>query len=763
MASGPGGFQVGRVSVQVVPDTSNFKKDLLADLKRIEKELKIEIPVDVDMKAALAQLKVLDQQIKDIDKHIKINADVKGTGAQLSDVASKAANAGESFDKMSRAALIGYAVLILLAPALALIATLIAGLPSLLLAGGAAFAAIALGMDGFKKAAAAFTPTVDRLKASLSANFENTLTPAFDKLNKLFPLLDEGLNRVADGIGSVITQVFDFVTSMKGMLLLQDILNGTAEFFQKLAPAITEGTQAFLTLGAAGAKQLGVLADVLARFSSGFNIAVQNLVADGSFQSAILGIAKVLDSVLRLFNQLFDAGVRAMGALGGPISTLLDGFGNALVALMPALTELSALVFNVLGEALQAIVPAIQELTPAFTVLARIVGTLLSGAIKVLEPVLSAVAKILGTVLLNALKALEPILPPLIKFFTALGESLSKNLLGAFDALNPLIESLVKFAQDLLVALEPLLPAIVTLVDAALKGLVDILIALAPHLVDIAEKALPPLIDAIIKVTPSVVDLLVAFAELIPIIVDFAVKLIEVVGPAITEIVKIVSDAWPFISALFKDGMDIIKDIMKIGMALLKGDWSGALEGLKQLGKDAWQALVDAFKLGIETVVTLFLDLPAKILGALANLPTQLFGSGKNAIGQFIAGLASGEGQMVLKTNNLVGRVRGMFPSSPAKEGPFSGKGYTTFSGQAMMEDWAKGIESGTPAVLKAVDAAMVATQGTMDLQATVSSDGFGSMGDRISDALAGWTVQIDGNGLASLVNKANQRKERRG
>jgi phage-related protein len=460
---------------------------------------------------------------------------------------------------------------------------------------------------------------------------------------------------------------------------------------------------------------------------------------------------------------LFDAGVRVMGALGGPIATLLDGFGDALVSLMPALTEISTLLFNVLGEALKAIVPAIHELTPAFATLAHIVGTLLSAAIKVLEPILSAVAKIVGTVLLNALKALEPILPPIIKFFTDLSKILTDNLLSAFDALNPLIETLVKFSQDLLLALAPLLPAILDLVNQALKGLVDILIAVTPHLIDIAEKALPPLIDAIIEVTPSLIEMIKAFTELIPIIVDFAVKLINIVGPAISDLVKIVSDAWPFIAALFRDGFNILKDIVNLGMALLNGDWSAAFEALKQLGRDLWTGLGDIFDAGMFVVVKLFFDLPARILGALVNLPTQLFGSGKNAIGQFIAGLASGEGEAVIKTSNIVGRVRGLFPSSPAKEGPFSGRGYTTFSGQALMEDWAKGIETGTPAVLKAVDQAMTATQGTMDLQATVASDGFGSMGERISEALNGWTVQIDGNGLASMVNKANQRKERRG
>jgi hypothetical protein len=48
------------------------------------------------------------------------------------------------------------------------------------------------------------------------------------------------------------------------------------------------------------------------------------------------------------------------------------------------------------------------------------------------------------------------------------------------------------------------------------------------------------------------------------------------------------------------------------------------------------------------------------------------------------------------------------------------------------------------------------------DFHSTVESDGFGDIGDRVHDALSGWAVNIDGNGMAKLVNKSNTRRARR-
>lgn len=765
MARGPGGFSVGRVSVKVVPDTDDFRSELLKDLKKIQKELRVEIPVDFDTKAAKAQLKSLQTQIEKLDKNVDINIDTNsgGLAAQLKSVAAQADNASQGFDKMSRAGMIGVAVMLLLAPALALIATLLAGLPSLILAFGAGIAAVALGAGGFGKAVKAFSPTIERLKASLSTKFEDSLTPVFKDLNKLAPVLDKGLVGVAEGISTIIAQLATVATSATGMKQIETILAGTTTFFLGLGPALAEGTKAFLLLASEGAKQLGTLSDVFFKFSAGFNTMVQSLVADGSFKSAISGIAQVFSSLLTTFTRLFDAGVRAMGQLSGPMVTFINGFADALIALMPALTELSGLVFTVLGEALAAIVPALKALTPAFTLLARLVGVILSGAIKVLEPLLTALAQILGDVVLKVLQALEPILPPLIKFFQELGQVIADRLLGAMTALTPLLDALLLFCQQLLLSVEPLLPAIVELIDTALKGLVDILIVLMPHLLDLVNEALPPLIESFKAAVPHIADMVTAFAEMIPMIVELVKFFVDVLGPALTDVVSLFSEGWKLIEDVVIGALKVITDTIRLFVALISGEWGDAWILIEDIAKNGLQLLIDAIELGLKAVVAIFVQLPLKIIGALAELGVKMFNAGKSAISSFADGIGAGSGNAVLKAGNAVAKIRGLFPSSPAKIGPFSGYGYTTYSGKALMEDWARGISDGTPAVIRAIDSAMQTTQGSMELQSSIATDGYGSIGDKVAEALTGWSVEIDGNGLAKIVNKANVRKARRG
>jgi hypothetical protein len=45
--------------------------------------------------------------------------------------------------------------------------------------------------------------------------------------------------------------------------------------------------------------------------------------------------------------------------------------------------------------------------------------------------------------------------------------------------------------------------------------------------------------------------------------------------------------------------------------------------------------------------------------------------------------------------SSVLSGARNLLPFSPAKEGPFSGKGWTTYSGEAMMAGLAQGIRKG--------------------------------------------------------------------
>lgn len=761
--SSPGGSTIGRVSVKVVPDTSKFRQELKAQLAKELKDFKVEIDVTVNAAKAQAELALLKKKLDALDKSIKIRVDQDGDlGKKLKGIGDGATSAGEGFSSMSRFALIGVAVLVLLAPALALISTLLAGLPSLLFLAGSAFAAVALGMDGITKAAQVFGPSIESLKNSLSATFEQGLTPVFEQLNTIFPVLERGLNVVAKGLISVAQGFTNVVTSSQGMTQIENFLNNTGRFFENITPGIESFTNTLLTLASAGSESFGQLAGVFNTFTKGFDDMIQEAVKSGTLFKALEGLAQVTSTLLDVFTKLFGAGLDAMTILGGPISTLFQGFGDALVALMPALTKLSEVIFNLLGKALEALVPIFEKLTPAFLKLADIFGKLVSGGIDALAPLLEKVAGILGDVLLKALTALEPFIQPMIDFFTQLATVVGDSLVQAFTLLSPFLDQLVKFVTDLLAAILPLLPSIIDLVQEGFKAFLDILTELMPHIMRFAEEVFPVIIQAIKDLTPVVMDMIDALVNIIPPLVDIVSWIIDKTVPAFTAFMNIVRDVMGPIKDIISGAIEYITGVIDAFTGLITGDWGLFWDGIKEMADGSIKALGGIIEAGLDLVIDFFIGLPLEILGALGDTGQMLADAGRKIVQGLINGIKSMVGAAGNAIKGVVDNIRSFLPFSPAKQGPFSGRGYTTFSGVALIEGLAEGIRSAAPEAVAAIEDVVGQTQAALDIQAAVDSDGFGNISDKVAAALSGWTVEMDAGGLTRMVNKTNNMNKRR-
>lgn len=869
---GPGGKEVGRVSVRVVPDTSRFAAELKAQLEKIERQLEVKVPVKLDTKSVSAAAAKLRSSLPKIDMSSfdlnlgrtetligntvatlsKISARVREASTSVADLskrtvnaaktafnlrahwqavgaaigripaslnkvrsdglfrntirtsdavlgltarvtrlgatagrvfaglagraagsvrdaftglASSAGRAASALGDITRVGWIVIAIFSLAAPLIGVVSSLLAGIPSLLLAGGAAVAAFALGFDGVKKAASQLSPQVDKLQASLSATFEKGLTPVFAQLGKVFPVLDKGLNNVASGLVSMAKSFTDVVISAQGLEQIQGFLDNTGKFLTDLAPTIRDGTSAFLTLAKAGSDSFGVLAGVLNTFAADFRAMVDRVVSDGSFAAAMQGLGQITGALLNLFTQLVEAGIRATGELGGPLSTLINGLTTALVALMPILTALSGFLGTVLGEALNTLAPVLTALTPAFSELASTIGELLVGALRALEPVLVPLAQIVNDVLLTALRAIQPVIGPLVGFFAQLGQIVGQFLLAAFQKLQPLLDKLVQFAIDLFTALQPLLPDLLALAQQIFTALLDVLIQLMPHLLRLADVVLPILVDIVRVAVPIIGDLLKILTDLAVPLAALVSQILDAVMPVFQALLELIEVVWPSIRDIIGGALEVIKGLINFVLGIITGDWSRAWEGIKQIFSGAWRAISGAVEGAVNGLIEFVRGIPGAIVSALGNLGRLLFDAGASIIRGLIDGIKSMAQSAVNAVGDLLGTIRDFLPFSPAKKGPFSGKGWTLFSGRALVADWTRGIEQGTPAAISAVEDMLNATSSaaTAEWNGHISADGFGAIGDRVADALSQWTVQIDGNGLARLVNKANVRKARRG
>lgn len=821
MAASPGGKNVGRVNVRVTPDTSNFRKELKAQLEAIEQSLKIEIPVEFDISQASAAVAALGNQMnkvagessRNISKNFDASADaanraerevrklaasvstyrrllttvrahwldigqkvtvvsrmigrsnlggftqgllrtgtaiagvvsslgsmvstgIKGFSALASGATDAFSNIGKGFleagkgilasagsmaqgvaqavgsmiSGMASAALqaiqLGLIITLittLVVSLLAVVSALILSLPALVLAIAAPIAAIVAGFEGIKKAAKVLSNEMDHLQAKVSKAFEKGLTPVFKQLEKLFPVLERGLVKVADGVVAIVKALTDMLTSAQGLAIMDELFTNISKFLVDFAPVMATAARGFLKLAAAGSRSFDQLIGVMATFFGAFETMVDRIAANGVLAKAIEGMSMVVTALGDAFLRLMESGAEAMAVLGPPLSAFLKGFTDAFVALMPLLTAVAGAFLNVLGTAL--------------------------------------------TVLAPLFKALSDVMVPLI------------NTIGT--------------------------------------AMVEALIALQPFIQEFIENHLPKLAQAFADLAPVLADLFVKMIELIPPFLELAAKITEILLPAFIKMLEWVQENWPTIEAIVKAVLKAIEIAVMLFAAIISGDWSAIWEKLKQILKDAWEGLQKTVAENLAKVLTFFRELPGKILSALGDLKNLLLQAGKDIVNGLITGVTSKTADLRAKIAGLAGTIKAVFSGqlkifSPSRVfrdyGVFMVQGLVVgidketksavqaakdlatavqipfVSGDTAGSLWAQSFTDAVPDAMKAVESVNdVATVKTLsEFDAAVEAEGFGDVSNKISEAMAGWTIQMDSNGLWTMVKKEDNRRARR-
>lgn len=167
---------------------------------------------------------------------------------------------------------------------------------------------------------------------------------------------------------------------------------------------------------------------------------------------------------------------------------------------------------------------------------------------------------------------------------------------------------------------------------------------------------------------------------------------------------SVVSSVWNGIKSLISSAISTVSSVISSGMSTAQSVMSSAWSAIQALVSAAWSAMTSAISNGVNQAVSFMASLPGRILGALGNLGSLLVASGKALIQGFINGIKSMVGAVVDAARSVVSAARDLFPFSPAKKGPLSGKGYTTYSGRAMIKDWAGGMMDEGDAPVSAVE-----------------------------------------------------------
>jgi hypothetical protein len=174
-------------------------------------------------------------------------------------------------------------------------------------------------------------------------------------------------------------------------------------------------------------------------------------------------------------------------------------------------------------------------------------------------------------------------------------------------------------------------------------------------------------------------------------VIQIGWDLAQNIGSAIADVIRwfynLIQVAWDLAQNIGSAIADAIRWLNSVGVAA--GDMAAAVGG----------------KVG--EVIGWFLGLPGRIQGAIGDLGGLLVNAGRSILEGLVRGFEGALGWAKDRIGGGLSSIRNLFPFSPAKEGPFSGRGWTTYSGQAIAEGLAAGMMARGGLVSSAADQLM--------------------------------------------------------
>ncbi|MFD1547712.1 phage tail protein [Nonomuraea guangzhouensis] len=203
---------------------------------------------------------------------------------------------------------------------------------------------------------------------------------------------------------------------------------------------------------------------------------------------------------------------------------------------------------------------------------------------------------------------------------------------------------------------------------------------------------------------------------------------------------------WEAIKGILNAAWSIIKYQISNALAIVGETWDGAWNKVKGLLESVWNSITktvsdkigdvrnfigrlseipgqvsnwfgqvkDSISAKLNDAVSFVQSIPGRIVSAFGNMGSLLRDSGRSLIQGLIDGLYSKLQDAYNSAADILNRIRSLFPFSPAKEGPFSGKGWTLYSGQSLMAGLAAGILRQEGAVTGAMDQVMASASASL-------------------------------------------------
>lgn len=547
--------------------------------------------------------------------------------------------------------------------------------------------------------------------------------------------VDQFSTRMKDTLGFAVSTSISNLTSR--VVTIGDkfgILSLTStNSFRKIAKAATSVAGTAIkglgsTISAVGAgvsklggvaSSLGVTGALMTGLTTGFT-ALFHLDPSGmadkfaewqtSLDTALADMTTKLPAMASAFSQALPG---LVASITTSLPSIVASIGQVFTTLGPTLLQLAPQVISAFQSLLAGLPEAVQTQGPAVIAgIGQFVGT-----------VAMAIPGLFGTLG-------ETLLAAVNAAFTALGQNSDGIATFITDFTTQLADGFTTFAanlptvlqtvaEQLNAALPTILPAIVEGVTSLLTSLSTTLPTLLPILVESASQlvmgiieALPGLLESLLASLPAILTnialgIIAALPTFVSAVGELLTSLTSQLPSLITTVVAALPELIVTVGSAIVDNFPTI--VSSVGRAI--GTLAAQLPSL-------FLTVLAAIPAILVSIAGAFANLGGKILDKISNTPDKIIGlfkdagnwlkdSGEALLNGFKEGVENAVESVKSGISGCIQKIRDLFPFSPAKEGPFSGHGYTTWSGRALMRDFGKGVASQTDYVKGQVADAM--------------------------------------------------------
>lgn len=523
----------------------------------------------------------------------------------------------------------------------------------------------------------------DRLFRDLDATLNGVAKATFPAVERSAQRFADTFNAMARGVGSEARQLGSNGT-------LGRALSQGNDAFDQLGRIPGQVLTAIVQLAAAGGPLLNRFTSRIVDLADSASKALEDAFESGALEDAVndagdtlAQLGRIAGNVFGTIGNLFDAAGESGEGLFGTLEKITqaledftgsDQFQATLTALLELGAEVANAVLPLLLEAFNALLPVIQILAPPLQTLVELIGDQLAVLIPELAPVLEEMALLFGDILVA--------ITPLIEQGIQLLIDIMPELIPLFQALSDLVVALTPLIEYFAVGLEFLLANAIT-------GLIPILISF---------------VDGLALVVGAIDDTLQW-------LVRFVGFLEGEVSTGVTSLNQLLDgdfrQSWnTAATTVATNSVGIADDVDSMARRVTQSSLSTA-NNVRNFLSEGFSDAADAVAQSTLSIVGYVSDLRTRIVSITVNLAGELYSAGQRIISSLADGILSQLGEATKAAASVVQGIRDFFPSSPAKRGPFSGRGYPYYSGQEVMASFARGVLASRFQAIRAINQAV--------------------------------------------------------